>query len=205
MPNNLPSIVIIFVGITSMMNITVSSVFALPNVTSDMLNKTQDTKKMMLKLLFSNSSDDQSSINLSKPILNQTDHNTNFKILPNITGIVTEEIPFVGNGSIKGISYNHIGFFSGVWNINHKLLQYHGAVNLTTVDGDAASYSLSGLSKIDSNGDIQGKGIAFFNTNSSGPLSSLNGIKILYKDEIKNPAGSDSPHRIIGWEIGQPK
>lgn len=183
---------------------SIQSTFASSNSTNDViLNKTQGNEDLIFKLFFSsNDNRNQTSIIQSEtPILDQTDYNTNFKILPNITGMLTEELPFLGNGTIKGISYNHTGFFSGVWNMPHNVLQYHGAVELATVDGDKAYYSVQGLSKIDSNGDVAGNGIAFFNTNSTGNISSLDGIKIYYEDEIKNPTVSDSPHRIIGWEI----
>jgi len=182
---------------------SISSAFASSNPTNDvMLNKNQDTEEMIFKLFFSsNVNDNRSTITQSEPILDQTNYNTNFMLLPNITGMLTEEVPFLGNGTIKGISYNHTGFFSGVWNIPHNILQYHGAVDLTTADGDKAYYSLQGLSKIDSNGDVAGNGIALFNTNSTGNISSLDGIKIYYEDKIKNPTVSDSPHRIISWEI----
>ncbi len=181
---------------------SMSSAFASFNSTNEVVNKAQDSKEMVFKLLFSsNDNENLSSIPQSEPILDQTDYNTNFKLLPNITGMLTEEVPFVGNGTIIGITYNHTGFFSGIWNIPHNILQYHGAVDLTTVDGDKAYYSLQGLSNIDSNGDVSGKGIAFFNTNSTGNISSLDGIKIYYEDKIENPTVSDSPHRIIGWVI----
>jgi hypothetical protein len=182
---------------------SISSAFASSSPTNDMiLNKAQDTEEMMYKLLFSsNDNYNRSSITQREPILDQTDYNTNFKLLPNITGMVTEEVPFVGNGTIKGISYNHTGFFSGIWNIPHNILQYHGAVDLTTVNGDKVYYSIQGLSKIDSKDGVVGNGIAFFNTNSTGNILSLDGIKIYYEDNIKNPTISDSPHRITGWEI----
>lgn len=164
-------------------------------------NKTQDIEEMLLKpFLYSKDVQNQSAMIKSEPpILYQTDHNTNFRILPNLTGMLTEEVPFFGNGTIKGISYNHTGFFSGVWNLHHNILQYHGAVELTTMTGDRASYSVHGLSKIDSNGNVAGNGIALFNTNSSGDISFLGGMKIYYEDKIKNPTASDSPHRITGW------
>jgi hypothetical protein len=184
---------------------SIPSVFASSNSTNDvLLNKTQGNEEMIFKLLFSSNNDNHnqsSTIKSETPILEQTDYNTNFKILPNITGMLTEEVPFLGNGTIKGVSYNHTGFFSGIWNSPHNILQYHGAVELITVDGDKAYYSVQGLSKIDSNGDVIGNGLAFFNTNSTGHISSLDGIKIYYEDKITNPTASDSPHRIIGWKI----
>jgi hypothetical protein len=201
---NLLSAITVMAGVLHVIidtEFSLSSAFASFNSTNEVINKTQDSEEMIFKLLFSsNEKDNQSSITQSEPILDQTDYNTNFKLLPNITGMLTEEVPFLGNGTIKAISYNHTGFLSGIWNLPHNILQYHGAVDLTTVDGDKAYYSLQGLSKIDSNGDVAGKGIAFFNTNSTGNISSLDGIKIYYENKIKNPTVADSPHRIIGWE-----
>lgn len=179
-----------------------SSSASLSNSTSNPLNNNQNTEKMITALLYSGFNESKPSyLKLESPLLVQTDHNIHFILLPNITGIVTEEVPFKGNGTIKGISYNHTGFFSGVWNLPHNYLQYYGVVNLTTVDGEEALYSLQGLSRVDTNGNVQGSGIAFFNTNSTGKISSLDGIAIFYNDEIKNPTASDSPHRITGWKI----
>lgn len=56
-----------------------------------------------------------------------------------------------------------------------------------------AYYSLQGLSRVDSNGNVQGNGIAFFNTNSTGKISALDGIMIFYVDEIENLTAFDSP------------
>lgn len=199
---NILAITTILVGIVPLMinsEFSISNTFASSNSTNNSLNDTGDTEKMVTKLLYPKFGDNDSSRNLNPPLLDQNDYNTNFKLLPSITGIVTE-VPFIGNGTIKGISYNHTGFFSGVWNLPHNLLQYNGAVNLTTIDGEAY-YSLQGLSRVDSNGNVQGNGIAFFNTNSTGKISSLDGITIFYEDKIENPTAFDSPHRIIGWKM----
>lgn len=156
---------------------------------------------LTLKIFNSETLEDNSQQYYKDPILYQSDYNTDFRIMPNITDTLIESVPFKGNGTIDGITYNHTGYFSGIWNLGHDVLQYYGAANLVTTDGQNASYTVQGISRIDNQSSVHGKGIFLFNTDSKGSLAPLNGIIIQYEDMIKDPMSSDSPHKIVGWKV----
>lgn len=199
-------LVLMFPIILSTENLSFSSISNMPKSFASVQLSNQSLhydkiNNLVLEMFNSDLKEGSTKLSYNDPILYQSDYNTNFKLVPNITDTLIESVPFKGNGTIDGIKYNHTGFFSGIWNLGHDVLQYYGAVNLVTTDGQNASYTVQGMSSVDNQSSVQGQGIALFNTNSNGSLAPLNGIIILYQDKIEDPLSSDSPHQIIGWSL----
>ena len=74
--------------------------------------------------------------------------------------------------------------------------ELRGHAVMTTANEEKGTYNFYSLGHQDANGSTKDNGAAFFQTTSSGKLSTVNGLVIVFKDQI-DKAGNGM---TIGWE-----
>ena len=70
-----------------------------------------------------------------------------------------------------------------------------GHATITTTDGEKGNYTFYSIGHTDANGTTRDNGAAFFRTTPSGKLSAINGLVVIFKDQIEAGNGM-----TIGWE-----
>ena len=71
-----------------------------------------------------------------------------------------------------------------------------GHAVITTTEGEKGTYDFYSLGHQDANRSTKDNGAAFFHTTSSGKLSTVKNLVVVFKDQI-DKAGNGS---TIGWE-----
>jgi len=135
-----------------------------------------------------------SSITLGNPVFTQHDRATPPKPVV-INGTHGLEVSFSGSGVVKGVNFSVNGTVFIVPR-SDGFAELRGHAIMTTAYGEKGTYNFYSLGHQDANGSTRANGAAFFHTNSSGKLSIVKGLVVVFKDQI-DKAGNGSS---IGWE-----
>jgi len=135
-----------------------------------------------------------SSITLGNPIF--TEHDKSMPPKPVvINGTHGLQGSYSGSGVVKGVNFSANGTVFIVPRSNGSA-DLSGHAVISTVDGEKGTYKFYSLGHTDANGTIRDNGAVFFRTTSSGKLSTINDLVIVFKDQI-DKAGNGM---TIGWE-----
>jgi hypothetical protein len=135
-----------------------------------------------------------SSITLGNPIFTEHDKATPPKPVV-INGTHGMQASYSGSGVVKGVNFSANGTVFVVPRSNGSA-DLSGHAVISTVDGEKGTYKFYSLGHTDANGTIRDNGAVFFHTNSSGKLSAINDLVIVFKDQI-DKAGNGM---TIGWQ-----
>ena len=135
-----------------------------------------------------------SSITLGNPIFTEHDKSTPPKPVV-INGTHGLQASYSGSGVVKGVNFSVNGTVFIVPRSNGSA-DLSGHAVISTVDGEKGTYKFYSLGHTDANGTTRDNGAAFFRTTSSGKLSAINDLVIVFKDQI-DKAGNGM---TIGWE-----
>jgi hypothetical protein len=135
-----------------------------------------------------------SSITLGNPIF--TEH---VKVTPPkpivINGTHGLQVSYSGSGVVKGVNFSSNGTVFIVPRSDGSA-DLSGHAVIITADGEKGTYKFYSLGHTDANGTTRDNGTLFFGTTSSGKLSAINDLVIVFKDQI-DKAGNGM---TIGWE-----
>ncbi|HZE78758.1 MAG TPA: hypothetical protein VE089_09435 [Nitrososphaeraceae archaeon] len=137
-----------------------------------------------------------SSITLGNPDFTEQDKATPPK--PVIINGVTHglQTSYSGSGTVKGVNFSVNGTVFIVPRIDGSA-DLIGHANIATTDGEKGTYSFYSLGHMDNaTGSTKDNGAAFFHTNSSGKLSIVKDLVIVFKDQ-NDKAGNG---KTVGWE-----
>ena len=134
------------------------------------------------------------SITLGNPVFVEHDKATPPKPVV-VNGTHGLQTSYSGSGIVKGISFSANGTVFIVPR-SDGFVELTGHAVITTTDGENGTYKFYSLGHADPNGTTRDNGTAFFHTTSSGKLSIVNNLVIVFKDQIDN-AGNGS---TVGWE-----
>ena len=135
-----------------------------------------------------------SSITLGNPIFTEHDKATLPKPIV-INGTHGSQASYSGIGVVKGVNFSANGTVFIVPRSDGSA-DLTGHAVITTADGEKGSYKFYSLGHTDANGTTRDNGAVFFSTTSSGKLSAINDLVIVFKDQI-DKAGNGM---TIGWE-----
>ena len=135
-----------------------------------------------------------SSITLGNPIFTEHDKSTPPKPVV-INGTHGLQASYSGSGVVKGVNFSANGTVFIVPRSNGSA-DLSGHAVISTADGEKGTYKFYSLGHTDANGTTRDNGAAFFRTTSSGKLSAINDLVIVFKDQI-DKAGNGM---TIGWE-----
>jgi hypothetical protein len=135
-----------------------------------------------------------SSITLGNPVFTEHDRATPPKPVV-INGTHGLEVSYSGSGVVKGVNFSVNGTVFIVPR-SDGFAELRGHAIMTTANGEKGTYNFYSLGHQDANGSTRDNGAAFFHTNSSGKLSIVKGLVVVFKDQI-DKAGNGS---TIGWE-----
>jgi hypothetical protein len=138
-----------------------------------------------------------SSIILGNPVFTEQDKATPPK--PIVINDVTHglQASYSGSGAVKGVNFSVNGTVFIVPRGDSESADLIGHANITTADGENGTYSFYSLGHMDNaTGSTRDNGAAFFHTNSSGKLSIVKDLVIVFKDQI-DKAGNGI---TVGWE-----
>ena len=140
----------------------------------------------------------KSSITLGNPVFIEHDKATPPK--PVLINGVTHglQASYSGNGTVKGVNFSANGTIFIVPR-SAGSADLIGHADMTTTDGEKGTYSFYSLGHTDNaTGSTKDNGAVFFHTNStsSGKLSIVNDLVIVFKDQI-DKAGNGM---TVGWE-----
>ena len=135
-----------------------------------------------------------SSITLGNPIFTEQDKATPPKPVV-VNGTHGLQAYHIGSGVVKGVNFAVNGTVFIVPR-SDGFAELRGHAVMTTANGEKGTYNFYSLGHQDANGSTKDNGAAFFQTTSSGKLSIVNGLVIVFKDQI-DKAGNGM---TIGWE-----
>lgn len=149
-----------------------------------------------------------SSITSGKPVFVEHDKATHMKVV-DINGTRGLEVTYSGRGVVKGIDFSANGTVVIVPRSDGGP-DLSGHADITTPSGENGTYTFKSIGHIGfANGPIRGNighilasgpisdnGTAFFHTNSSGKLSTINDLVVVFKEKIDIFGNST----IVGWE-----
>jgi hypothetical protein len=138
----------------------------------------------------------KSSITLGNPVFIEHDKATPPK--PVVINGVTHglQASYSGNGTVNGVNFSANGTIFIVPR-SAGSADLIGHADITTTDGEKGAYSFYSLGHMDNaTGSTKDNGAAFFHTNSSGKLSIVKDLVIVFKDQI-DKAGNGM---TVGWE-----
>jgi hypothetical protein len=138
-----------------------------------------------------------SSITLGNPVFTEQDKATPAK--PVIIYGVTHglQASYLGSGTVKGVNFSANGTVFIVPRSDSGSADLIGHADITTTDGENGTYSFYSLGHMNNaTGSTTDNGAAFFHTNSSGKLSIVNNLVVVFKDQI-DKAGNGM---TVGWE-----
>ncbi len=135
-----------------------------------------------------------SSITLGNPIFTEQDKATPPKPVV-VNGTHGLQTSYIGSGVVKGVNFAVNGTVFIVPR-SDGFAQLRGHAVMTTANGEKGTYNFYSLGHQDANGSTKDNGAAFFQTTSSGKLSIVNGLVIVFKDQI-DKAGNGM---TIGWD-----
>jgi hypothetical protein len=135
-----------------------------------------------------------SSITLGNPIFTEHD-----KAIPPkpvvINGTHGLQVSYLGSGVVKGVNFAANGTIFIVPR-SDGFADLRGHAVMTTANGEKGTYNFYSLGHEDANGSTKDNGAVFFHTTSNGKLSIVNGLVVIFKDQI-DKAGNGI---TIGWE-----
>lgn len=149
-----------------------------------------------------------SSITSGNPIFVEHDKATHMKVV-DINGTHGLEVTYSGRGVVKGIDFSANGTVV-ILPRSDGGADLSGHADITTPSGENGTYNFQsighigfadGLTRGDighilASGPISDNGTAFFHTNSSGKLSTINNLVVVFKEKIDIFGNST----IVGWE-----
>ena len=135
-----------------------------------------------------------SSTTLGNPIFTEHDKSTPPKPMV-INGTHGLQASYSGSGVVKGVNFTANGTVFIVPRRDGSA-DLRGHAVITTADGEKGTYKFYSLGHTDANGTTRDNGTVFFRTTSSGKLSAINDLVIVFKDQI-DKAGNGM---TIGWE-----
>ena len=135
-----------------------------------------------------------SSMTLGNPIFTEQDKATPPKPVV-VNGTHGLQASYIGSGVVKGVNFAVNGTVFIVPR-SDGFAELRGHAVMTTANGEKGTYNFYSLGHQDANGSTKDNGAAFFQTTSSGKLSIVNGLVIVFKDQI-DKAGNGM---TIGWE-----
>ena len=135
-----------------------------------------------------------SSITLGNPIFTEHDKSTPPKPIV-INGTHGLQASYSGSGVVKGVNFSANGTVFIVPRSDGSA-DLSGHAVITTADGEKGNYKFYSLGHTDANGTTRDNGAVFFSTTSTGKLSAINDLVIVFKDQI-DKAGNGM---TIGWE-----
>ena len=138
-----------------------------------------------------------SSITLGNPDFIEQDKATPPKPVT-INGVTQGlQTSYSGSGTVKGVNFSVNGTVFILPRSESRSADLIGHANITTTDGEKGTYSFYSLGHMDNaTGSTRDNGAAFFHTNSSGKLSIVNDLVIVFKDQ-NDKAGNGM---TVGWE-----
>jgi len=135
-----------------------------------------------------------SSITLGNPVF--TEHT---KVTPPkpavINGINGSRVSYSGSGVVKDVNFSVNGTVFIVPRSDDSA-DLTGYAVITTTEGEKGTYNFYALGHTDASGSVRDNGTAFFNTISSGKLSIVKDLVVVFKDQI-DKAGNGM---TVGWE-----
>ena len=135
-----------------------------------------------------------SSITLGNPIFIEHDKSTPPKPVV-INGTHGSQASYLGSGVVKGVNFSANGTVFIVPRSDGSA-DLSGHAVISTADGEKGTYKFYSLGHTDANGTTRDNGAAFFRTTSNGKLSFVNGLVIVFKDQIDKEGNGTT----IGWE-----
>jgi hypothetical protein len=135
-----------------------------------------------------------SSIALGNPVFIEHDKGTPPKPVV-INGTHGLEVSYSGSGVVKGVNFSANGTVLIVPRSDGSA-DGGGHAVITTTDGEKGTYKFYSLGHQDASGSTRDNGAAFFHTTSSGKLSIVKNLVVVFKDQ-KDKAGNGM---TIGWE-----
>jgi hypothetical protein len=135
-----------------------------------------------------------SSITLGNPVFTEHDRDTPPKPVV-INGTHGLEVSYSGSGVVKGVNFSDNGTVF-IMPRNDGFADLSGHAIITTTDGEKGTYNFYSIGHQDANGSTKDNGAAFFHTNSNGKLSIVNGLVVIFKDQIDKTGNGST----IGWE-----
>jgi hypothetical protein len=138
-----------------------------------------------------------SSITLGNPVFIEHDKATPPK--PVFINGVTHglQTSYSGSGTVKGVDFSVNGTVFIVPRSDSGSADLIGHADITTTDGEKGTYKFYSLGHMDNaTGSTKDNGAAFFHTNSSGKLSIVKDLVIIFKDQ-NDKAGNGM---TVGWE-----
>jgi hypothetical protein len=137
-----------------------------------------------------------SSITLGNPVFIERD-----KITPPKPVVVNDmhglQASYTGSGAVKGVNFSANGTVFIVPRSNNGSSDLIGHADITTADGEKGTYKFYSLGHTDNaTGSTRDNGVVFFHTNSSGKLSIVKDLVIIFKDQ-NDKAGNGM---TVGWE-----
>lgn len=135
-----------------------------------------------------------SSITLGNPIFTEYDKTTHPK--PSVVnGTDGLQVSYLGSGVVKGVNFTANG---SVFIIPRSdgFADLRGHAVMSTANGEKGTYNFYSLGHQDANGSTKDNGAVFFQTTSNGKLGIINGLVVIFKDQI-DKAGNGI---TIGWE-----
>jgi hypothetical protein len=135
-----------------------------------------------------------SSITLGNAIFTEHDKATPPKSIV-INGTHGLQASYSGSGVVKGVNFSANGSVFIVPRSDGSA-DLRGHAVITTTEGEKGTYKFYSLGHQDANGSTKDNGTVFFHTTSSGKLSIVKNLVVVFKDQI-DKAGNGS---TIGWE-----
>jgi hypothetical protein len=135
-----------------------------------------------------------SSITLGNPIFTEHDKATPPKPVV-VNGTHGLQVSYLGSGAVKGVNFVANGTVFIVPR-SDGFADLRGHAVMTTANGEKGTYNFYSLGHEDANGSTKDNGAVFFHTTSNGKLSIVNGLVVIFKDQI-DKAGNGM---TIGWE-----
>jgi hypothetical protein len=135
-----------------------------------------------------------SSITLGNPIFREQDKATPPKPVV-VNGTHGLQASYIGSGVVKGMNFAANGTVFIIPG-SDGFADLRGHAVMTTANGEKGTYNFYSLGYQDADGSTNDNGAVFFHTSSSGKLSIVNGLVIVFKDQI-DKAGNGM---TIGWE-----
>jgi hypothetical protein len=135
-----------------------------------------------------------SNITLGNPIFTEHDKSPPPKPVV-VNGIHGFQVSYSGSGVVKGMNFSDVGT-ALILPRSDGAADLGGHATITTTDGEKGTYTFYSIGHNDANGTTRDNGAAFFHTNSSGKLGTVNNLVVVFKDQI-DKAGNGM---TIGWE-----
>ncbi|HET7389728.1 MAG TPA: hypothetical protein VFJ51_02810, partial [Nitrososphaeraceae archaeon] len=158
-------------------------------------NNTTTTTSPTPALLTATATKTNPSITLGNPIFIEHDKSTPLKPVV-VNGIHGFQASYSGSGVVKGINFSDNGTVLIVPRSKGASDLSGHTIITTTSNGEKGTYTFYSIGHTDANGTTRDNGAAFFHTNSSGKLGTVNNLVVVFKDQIEK-AGNGM---TIGWE-----